>query len=264
MNYSFYKIKTLANLHVGSGQNSYGIVDNIVQRDYINDLPTIYSSSLKGALKEWISAGLNQDAMANQLFGSDGVSNNSDGNQGSHYIHAAYLMSYPMRSDSCYFFNTTTPQLAKELLDHLNQSGIDTYNEALKSICGLNPAINSPISLNKHSGAVVEKHSIKTIASVINPTVALNELLGDNILVMEHTQFKLLCKRLPIITRNQLENGVSKNLFYEEVVPRETRFGFLVGAYNNEFDGIIANTDAIVQIGANATIGYGFCKLQKI
>jgi len=58
-----------------------------------------------------------------------------------------------------------------------------------------------------------------------------------------------------------LENGQSANLFYEEVVPRETRFGFKIQAsgIDSYFD-----TIADIQIGANATVGYGFCSLTKI
>jgi CRISPR-associated protein Cmr4 len=67
-----------------------------------------------------------------------------------------------------------------------------------------------------------------------------------------------------------LKEGQSKNLWYEEVVPHESKFIFLVSIpltndigldeseFNNSFN------DKIVQIGGNASIGYGYCQIQII
>ncbi len=66
---------------------------------------------------------------------------------------------------------------------------------------------------------------------------------------------------LPIIARNCLDNGVSVNLWYEQVVPQQTVFYTFIQA-DETF--VTALEDKIVQIGANATIGYGYCKFTKI
>ena len=47
-----YIIKTKTNLHAGSGDTNFGIVDNQVQRDTISNIPVINSSSLKGAIRD--------------------------------------------------------------------------------------------------------------------------------------------------------------------------------------------------------------------
>ena len=67
--------------------------------------------------------------------------------------------------------------------------------------------------------------------------------------VVETNEITNICNNdnLPIIARNALENGESKNLWYEQVLPAETE-------NKNALNG------KIVQIGANATIGYGYCK----
>ena len=77
---------------------------------------------------------------------------------------------------------------------------------------------------------------------------------------------------LPVIARNYLNNGESKNLFYEQIVPRQSRFVFFISSYsgditkiskaNGQFDQAIQR--GAVQIGANASIGYGYCKLETI
>ncbi len=66
---------------------------------------------------------------------------------------------------------------------------------------------------------------------------------------------------LPIIARNRLENGESQNLWYEQVVPQETVFYTLMKV-DEEFAEKLDKQ--IVQIGANATIGYGYCEFKKL
>lgn len=69
---------------------------------------------------------------------------------------------------------------------------------------------------------------------------------------------------LPVLARNQLNNGISHNLWYEEVVPHKSLFYITVVSMVNEelldeFDDVVNNK--VVQFGANASIGYGLCKL---
>jgi CRISPR-associated protein Cmr4 len=75
--------------------------------------------------------------------------------------------------------------------------------------------------------------------------------------------------QLPVVARNQLDNGKSSNLWYEQVLPRETRFYFVVlvpdDDTKNFWKTFEDNIKAYpVQIGANASVGYGFCKIELI
>ena len=80
-------------------------------------------------------------------------------------------------------------------------------------------------------------------------------------------KFKELCSddNLPIIARNVLDNGESKNLWYEQVVPAEAVFYTLI---DDKGDGTLANKigteKTLVQIGADATIGYGYCEFKNL
>lgn len=65
---------------------------------------------------------------------------------------------------------------------------------------------------------------------------------------------------LPIIARNVLENGESKNLWYEQVLPAETVLYTIIQEEGEELANALDGQ--IVQIGANATIGYGYCKFE--
>lgn len=77
-------------------------------------------------------------------------------------------------------------------------------------------------------------------------------------------EFKKLCDddNLPIIARNCLENGESVNLWYEQVLPAQSVLATIFQT-NGENDLDCLN-GKIVQIGANATIGYGYCKFIKL
>jgi CRISPR-associated protein Cmr4 len=80
---------------------------------------------------------------------------------------------------------------------------------------------------------------------------------------------------LPVLARNYLVNGESKNLWYEEVVPKQSVFFFCIAKPTNidskdydqkikGFDNRFKNDGQIVQIGANKSIGYGFCKIKRV
>lgn len=63
---------------------------------------------------------------------------------------------------------------------------------------------------------------------------------------------------LPIIARNKLENGESQNLWYEQVLPAETVLYTIIREEGEDLKNALDGK--LVQIGANATIGYGYCK----
>ena len=216
MEYSLYSLKTLFNTHVGSGQNSYGIVDNIVQKDYLTQFPCINSSSLKGSLREWVEKRLNKEPDARIIFGdSDKTENGKEGQSktnkpGTHHFFQAFLLSYPMRSDKVQFFNVTCPRILNEFKAYLNDFGITKFNAELDNLIKV---IDQPISLNGIADATVELHSIKSRSEVIDVSDDIKKMFGENILIMNNDDFNKIINKLPIITRNHLDNGQSINLF---------------------------------------------------
>jgi CRISPR-associated protein Cmr4 len=89
-------------------------------------------------------------------------------------------------------------------------------------------------------------------------------LNGKKVNVEKDQDFKDMCdnNNLPIIARNTLENGESKNLWYEQVLPAETVLYTVIQEEGEELKKALDGK--IVQIGANATIGYGYCKFECI
>ncbi len=241
-----YLIRCLTNMHVGVGGTNYDIIDNMVQRDVITEVPTIYSSSLKGALREFFKNkwGENNEKL-NYIFGPDLTrqkerDENKKSNIGHYNFFAADLLSLPVQAKDKPFQHTSSKFLLEHINSMKNQLNID--NDVVK----------------------------KAFETFLDKDVEIDwkqEQCGSDVGWKSKTEFKRIAKKLPVIARNKLENGESKNLFYEEVVPRETHFVFFVAKpedekYSKDFDDALK--EQLVQIGANGSIGYGFCKISKI
>ena len=234
-------ITAKTNLHVGNeNTSSYGLIDLAVQRNVTTGLPCINSSSLKGALNEYFAqkAKLGSEKLI-EIFGCDKIKGEgrSTGTQkGKYTFFDANILFLPVQDDSClYHLETSHGVIARfrsqmALFDiQLNNDDEDLKND-LKTILG----ITKEVKFSESDEA-----------------------------------FKTLCddNNLPIIARNVLENGESKNLWYEQVVPAEAVFYTLID-YNNDKDSTLreelSKEDTIVQIGANASVGYGYCKFTNL
>ncbi len=229
MNTHVFKITAKTNLHVGNESGGdFTIIDKAIQRDPLTDLPCINSSSLKGAINEFCC-----NSPMSSLKGDDNKairkklfgSDKLGKNAGSQKGEAIFF-------DAKLLF---LPQQDDKTLFHYVTSDnvIDMLNDRVKLF---NPEFNFAKPLN-YNGKVVKTDN-------------------DN--------FSVLCNddNLPIIARNVLENGESKNLWYEQVLPAET---VLYTIIQEEGDVLAKALDGqIVQIGANATIGYGYCKFELI
>ena len=66
---------------------------------------------------------------------------------------------------------------------------------------------------------------------------------------------------MPIIARNKLDNGESVNLWYEQVLPSKSVLGTIIECGDELVNAL---NGKIIQIGANATVGYGYCTFVKL
>lgn len=271
-----YVITAMSNMHVGSGENNVGIIDNLVQRDFITDLPNINSSSLKGALREFFDHHANVTTnFVSDVFGtSPKERDNKLMKQGRFKFFEASLLSLPVRSNKAAYLRATSPEVIKDLLYRVKEFGININNiemaEALRELSNLEPQPSNPITLSiDGENAIIEDVDLKAhyLAIKTNALNVINQLIGDNVVLLHHDDFSRLCNKthLPVIARNYLESGESKNLWYEEVVPRFSQFYFVLikdDEYGEAFDNAISSS--LVQIGGNASIGYGFSKIRNM
>ncbi len=122
-------------------------------------------------------------------------------------------------------------------------------------------------------GAIIEEVSIRaTCPSHIPLQLSLKKLLGDRLVILSHKYFSILSddNHLPVLSRNNLENGQSANLWYEQVLPRYSRLYFMLmdgnaqSEYLKKFRDTLCTPSTIIQIGANASIGYGYCQISEL
>jgi len=214
-----YLLRTLTNLHMGGGDSNYDHVDKQVQRDAATGYPTIFSSGIKGALRDFMIAdGVIGEKVIQKIFGSKPEDN--DSKQGDYRFLSGDLLALPQPADNKPFELITTDSILTAFQEKVTLMGGNTID------------LSKLADINRNEQA-----------------------------------FKILTEELPVIARNHLENGISQNLWYEEVVPREAFFGFTLLVPEQDTSYIVFGPrfeNKVIQIGANATIGYGLCHVTKI
>ena len=249
-------IKALSNLHVGSGEINYGLVDNLIQRDPVTGLPTINSSSLKGAIREHFEkVSPKENVNVTRLFGSEPKAKSDKRNSGSLRFFDADLVGIPVRTtggDFPYVFASSKETLSR-IGKRLSTFGINA--PYLWNIGDLPNTQNKPeqkIEIEDLQG----KYQYAT-------TGKFKEIIDERIAIVGEKELDILCdnEHLPVISRNCLEDGISTNLFYEQVLPRYSRLCTVIMGDDKEVEEFRqALENEVVQIGGNATIGYGYCQ----
>ncbi len=230
-----FRVRALTNLHPGGGDSFYGAVDKLVQRDPATNHPTIHGHSLKGALREYFESELGMDEKSQfvvHVFGSPVKGKPEDAEPGQYRFFNADLLALPVPDE-----DPNSP-----VAYHL-ESDDTTWEAFLKKL----QLLGSKFS------------SVSDLKTAFQTGLPSNFKTGK--------KFKEAAEELPVVARNQLENGESQNLWYEELVPHESIFGFVVQANEDKdyFTAFLGGANhKVVQIGANATVGYGFCLLTLI
>lgn len=316
-----YFIECITNLHVGSGDANYGIVDKLVQRDTVTGFPTIHSSSLKGALREhfeqkWVAVFfINPSEMDNlmtdirkecnkkvadrnfafldkklilktgeastkkveellaaiekldSIFGKEGKGG-TDSETGEYKFLSADLVALPVR---CNFKNYVLG-INHDMAADINQKAalfLGTSKQIFATAGEENALIigqgNTLYHIENTLTQDVFAEDIE-LAKVkhTNPLKATGfNGFSAKYATFTSADFADINKNLPVIARNKL--GENNNLWYEEVVPHKTVFITYIGVTNTnitEFETILK--DELIQVGANASVGYGLCKFHAI
>jgi len=269
MKRDLYTITTLSNLHVGSGDINFDVIDNQVQRDAITELPTIHSSSLKGAFREAVG----ESQYTKYIFGPENTDNDSHQTGAFHFFEAS-LLARPVRSNKKPYFSATSVGAIVSFLELLKDFDIvfdEVVKDELLKLSKEKVSDGKPLIFEKINGVIVE--DFETGISSLDVS-KLEDFLGENLALFSDKDFKEL--DLPVIARNKIANEDKNdgNLWYEEVVPKKSKFYFVIAKPTNldetdkkenldAFEARFDNTTNI-QFGANKSIGYGYCKLQKV
>lgn len=281
-----YHIETITNLHVGSGEANFGVVDRLIQKDAATGFPNINASSIKGALRELFEAQAQQDNKKNieAIFGSKP---NDDKNReaGLFRFFDAYLLGMPVRCDKAPFLMGTCPRLIRDYIHfcHLFGCSLDeNLTKAIEQI--LNKVVeNKPLVFSEnYKDALIEDfenesthYDVKDKEEQGKAVKWLKNILKKPVVLFTDQEFLRLCDEdhLPVIARNNLTKD-HENLWYEQVLPRFSilyTFVMMPEELNQEKDtkakeslfNEILDKAKVVQLGANATVGYGYCKFTK-
>jgi CRISPR-associated protein Cmr4 len=238
------KLECLSNLHVGSGDSNFNIIDNEVERDPITGYPTINASGVKGALRAHFEKESDYKGNCEEWFGSD-VGQGKNGGSGCLKILAANMLAMPARAtegNKAYYLVSTSEMLDefKALKNNLDFKARVVPGE--RKLIGENESISA-------EGCKLKKRSV----------------FGEKTLyIIEEDEYKRIS--LPVIARNALEEGHSVNLWYEEIVPHESIFYVPIVCTDDKNQSLENFKEAIrinniIQFGGNASIGEGLCKV---
>ena len=264
-----YQIEAITNLHVGNGEINMGVIDNLIQLDAATKFPVINASSLKGALREHFMYSPMKDKICT-LFGS-APSDTQKHEAGSLRIFDANLLSMPVRSNRTPFLMGTCPMLIEDYINKRQFFGMQLAEEKIHQLSKVLKKAKRGVPVvtrQEHTNAFIEDFAYKTeyIGDDITAQT-FNELTGSPSVLFSNEDFRRLCDEdhLPVMARNNLMKG-HENLWYEQILPRFSRLYFYVLSSDDtvfpQFHEYL--TQHMVQIGANATVGYGYCKLTPI
>ena len=270
-----YTVTALSNMHVGSGDESLGLVDNRVQRDVVTNLPCINASGLKGSLREYFT---NEWGKENKeityIFGSESNSKKEEEHKaGAFNFFSGNLLSMPVRSNRRPHYFATSPEILKELLsfaEHIGHKLPEGFVKAAETAIGLEIKEKTALVFDGSQEGQLEDFDITIQKGSLDEgsLKTLEDLLGSPLALCGQETMKLFCDdfHLPLIARNNLENGRSKNLWHEQVVPRQSRFYFFTLEPTGISDEkkLKFEIGKPVQIGGNASIGYGFCAIKEL
>lgn len=257
MNAYLYKIECLTNLHVGSGDANYSIVDNEVEKDEVLGSPVIHASGVKGALRDFAEA----KGVANviEIFGSPAASK-VNARPGAVKFMDACLLTRPLRvrdnSGALTFLPVTTLAILNHFIRTTDAFGCPPA-AGLKPVAESNLPFNGKNFLCTRAGIRVEDEPTEVLPKQLPQLTLLKQILGEDFVIAR----SLEDYRLPVSARNALDdNKTSKNLWYEEYVPHDSIF-FLTVLSPLSMDWL--PNGSIVQFGGNASVGYGFTRISS-
>ena len=263
MTANLYFIKCLTNLHVGSGDVNFNIIDEEIEKDPVTGYPTINASGVKGALRQFFEE--NAPQYTERLFGSAAKNSQREQNAstpGSLKFLAASLLARPARAsagNNAYHMIST-----KTALDQLRQMVFSLTGSTLYEIKGLQQEIDYMFS---NTACEVEGYPVSTQLDMTNESNKqankyLKSCIGTNVLILSEDTWKKL--PFPVIARNYLENGESENVWYEEYVPHESVFWFMVLGSDSDLQTFHDTVnEKVIQFGGNSSVGYGLCFVKQ-
>jgi CRISPR-associated protein Cmr4 len=189
-------IQAISNLHAGKGDADFGIVDKHVQRDPVTELPTIFASSIKGALRELFETDSNLKENVNDIFGSD--AGGKVHSQGEYRFYDARLLALPVRSSHQFYYLATCPEVIGDFLSDLKRYGYKDFQKAreyLAPLARLKVEEGKPQYTGTDYGDIMLEEFSATKAELPETSVSGFEsiILADRFAIFNGNDFSRLC-----------------------------------------------------------------------
>lgn len=258
-------LHALTPLHVGTGQ-AVGNVDLPIAREKATGFPIVPASALKGVLRDYFSA----QSWATQAFG--------DTEQAGAWVFTDLrILCLPVRSFFGVFAYATCPLILERLRRHAEAFGITGFENLSVAVDGTQIALTSNSALQRDGKVYLEDLDLAVKTGQQVDTVA--RAIADRLLpegershftarfaVVSNDVFTFLSETATeVVARVRLADNTktvaSGGLWYEEAVPAEAVFYGFVGATSEKPSLASLQIDQPLQIGGDATIGRGLCKV---
>ncbi|MDR1070713.1 MAG: type III-B CRISPR module RAMP protein Cmr4 [Gracilibacteraceae bacterium] len=285
--------KALSGIHAGTGSD-LGLVDLPIQRERHSGLPKIESSGVKGCIREEFEQ--IADLPADFVRVAFGPEDDGDKHAGSIAFTDARLLLFPVRSAKGVFAYATCPYILNRLREDFAFAGITTEYAAADEKAQVS---SDKLLILKSGKVVLEEYTIEAArteqAAKLAESIAIwlrlddARYVKDNLIILSDDDFSDFARNnTEIITRVKIDNKtgtVAKGaLFTEELLPAETVMYALImtakifiseeargksatvraaGADEGKYllDVIAEKMPKYIQIGGDATIGKGLCRV---
>ena len=260
-------------LHVGAGA-SVGIVDLPIIRESHTGYPVIPGTSMKGVLADLWNSELDgnkkrgKDSDVELLFGAD----TDKAKAGKLLIGESKVVAFPVRSAKGGFAWVTCPLALGRLYRDLGKK-LDSFDFE-EDMCYASSA------LQLEGSAILEEYSLEVKDDV--PQGIVDELkdlckdelwhgeLSTHLAIVSDEMFKYFVENTCEIAQHVKiddESGTAEGgaLFNQENVPAETLFFTVL--YENadgcfkKLEDKLASVNNLIQVGADATTGLGWCSV---
>ena len=273
-------LHALSPLHAGTGQG-VGAIDLPIAREKGTEIPIVPGSSLKGVLRDACQA-LHGNGTCTRIFGPD--TDNASAHAGAVILTDLRLVTLPVRSLAGVFAWVSSPFLLQRLARDAQMAELsDAPKEP--SVANAQTVLVSSTSAIQVNNAEVVLEDVKlnaqtqadTWANWLAPKVFADKgwqasFKARFAIVHDDVMAYLLQVATDVTARIRLEDDTKTvaqgALWYEEALPAESILAGLVAAQPNGeaqpdevFEKVSELAQHPLQVGGNATVGRGLCRL---
>jgi CRISPR-associated protein Cmr4 len=277
-------------VHMGTGQ-SVSYVDLPIQRERHTSFPVLWSSGIKGVIRDLASRKWNNKEKVELIFGPE-----SEGSEFASCISItdAKILLYPVRSLRGVFAWITCPLVLRRLKDDITSVGLNNdlnISEFLNVTDGEALVFGDDLIVKDENEVVLEEFVFKAekkelggLEEFLNSLLPNNELtskLKEHLVIVSDNVFKdFVNYAVEVRTRIRIDQakGTVKDgaLFSEELIPSESVFYSLVfvgepfkkdGKLNSADDVFkevksLFEGNGLIQLGGDETTGKGYMRVK--